>query len=322
MARYELNEPAKATVLVDSSGNAIDGTIGGHVGLNAQYHDFPFHKGWAGGTVDPQHNDLVDSSALNPGTRDFSLSLRLRFTKALGNILQKGQSGTVGGMWALKLDDGDGRVLCQYRSPGGGGAVWSNRVVDDGAWHVVTCTRTKGHVSVTVDGSTATNGSGNGDITNSMPLSLGGKSKCKAEPGFDCDYFDGQIDWLRISSTVAAVPEPYISRGKVNVRTFYPYKRDGYRDRVRYRFRAGLPAAVQGGADVKVVIRNAHNRIVRTWTFHQDAAGIQGYRIRWAGRNDHGRMVRPGTFRIHAVISDAVTSVAAPWRTIRARRGR
>jgi hypothetical protein len=327
VALYQMNEAAGATTLVDSSGNGIDGIIGKHVVLNGQMHDFPFHKGWAGGTVDPEHQDLVANDELNPGTRAFSFSLRLRIRHDIGNILQKGQSGTAGGMWALKLDDGQGRVLCQYRAatPSGGGAVWSSNVVADGQWHVVTCARQDHRVSVTVDGVTTTNYSGMGDITNKLPLSIGGKSRCQAVPGFDCDYFDGQIDWLRVE-TVLPDGGSFIAPGRVTLHNFYPYRRDGYRDRVGFLFRAGLHNTVPGGANIRIEIWNqAKTRLVRHWTFHTDDASVSLYRVRWAGRNDHGRLVKPGIYRIHAAISVPNAPSEAPkstlWRTVRARRG-
>jgi hypothetical protein len=326
LALYDMNEPSGATQLVDSSGNGINGTIGAHVGLDGEIHNFPFHKGWKGGTVDPEHQDLVASDALNPGTRDFSVSLRLKLRHDIGNVLQKGQSGTIGGMFALKLDEGDGKILCQYRSPTGSGSVWSPNAIDDGAFHVVTCTRTAGLVTVTVDGTqTASVKHATGDITNSMPLSIGGKSKCQAVPGFDCDYFDGQIDWLRISAP-ARPGVPYISPGKARPRTFYPYRRDGFRDRVGFRFRAGLRTPIQGGADIRVEIWNAsRTRLVRTWTFQDADAQLRIYRVRWAGRRHSGRMVKPGIYRIRATIrvpnAPGEGTHQTRWRTIRARRG-
>ncbi len=326
IAQYEMNERSGATTLVDSSGNGFDGTIGAHVGLDGSVHTFPFHHGWAGGTVDPAHNDLVANPALDPGTRDFSVALRLRFTQAIGNVLQKGQSGTAGGMYKLQLDDGDGRILCRYVSDTGSGGVWSPEPINDGKWHVVTCTRTASAVTITVDGThTATINHSTGAVTSKLPLAIGGKSACKAVHGFDCDYFDGQIDWLRISSTPPADGR-VITQGKVNWHDFYPYRRDGYRDRVRFTFRAGLTSALSGGADVTIDVWNAaYTKIVRTWTWHTDSVGMHRYTVRWAGRGTDHRRVRPGTYHVHAVIrasdAPALPVDVTHWQTLSARRG-
>lgn len=93
LALWNLNERAGSTVLQDSSGHGISGTIGSHVVSNGSYENFPYVPGGDGGLVDPQHLDLVNSSLLNPGTRDYSVTFRLKFTLALGNPMQKGQTG-------------------------------------------------------------------------------------------------------------------------------------------------------------------------------------------------------------------------------------
>ena len=326
IASYQMNEAPGATVLVDSSREHIDGMIGAHVGLNGSYNDFPFHKGWKGGTVDPAHNDLITSDALNPGTRDFAVSLRLRFTLPVGNVMQKGQSGTAGGMYKVQLDDGNGKIFCRYKGASGGGGVWSPQPINDGKWHTVTCARTPGQISITVDGSqSASVNEPSGLIANTMPLSIGGKAFCKAVPGFDCDYFDGQIDWVKIQSTL---PDggPVITPGRLRWTTFYPYRRDGYRDRDTFSFSAGLQSTMPGGSVVTVSVWNATlTRLVRRWTIAQPEAGVAPLRVRWAGRNRAGHLVRPGAYQVRASLSVAADPNAkplrTPWHRITVRRG-
>jgi hypothetical protein len=201
LAYYTMNERAGTTVLGDASGHRINGTIGSHVLLSGTAHTFPYIKGGKGGTVDPQHLDRVNSSLLNPGTRDFSITLRLKFTLPVGNVLQKGQSGVAGGMFKIQLDDGGGRIGCVFVSPTGNGGVFSNRTINDGNWHVVTCTRTTGQVSVTVDGVLAgVIKHSTGNIANTWPLSIGGKTSCNQQTVF-CDYFVGSIDYVRFMTS-------------------------------------------------------------------------------------------------------------------------
>ena len=201
LALWNLNEASGSTVLVDSSGNGINGTIGTHVKLNRTYHNFPYVHGGDGGLVDTQHLDLVYNSRLNPGIRDFAITMRLKFTLALGNPLQKGQSGTPGGFFKMQLDDGLGRIACSFVSVAGSASVWSTTKINDGLWHVVTCTRTKTQATVTVDGKVVgTIAHTTGSISNTWPLTIGGKSKCDQVKTF-CDYFTGQIDYVKIQTS-------------------------------------------------------------------------------------------------------------------------
>ncbi len=71
VALWNMNELPGSTVLVDSGPNHLNGTIGTSITLNGSYHSFPVVKRGTGGTVDPQHLDVVKSALLNPGTSDF-----------------------------------------------------------------------------------------------------------------------------------------------------------------------------------------------------------------------------------------------------------
>ena len=201
LALWNMNEKSGVTVLADSSSNKINGTIGSHIVRNGSYQSFPYVKGGVGGVVDPAHIDLVNSALLNPGTRDFAVTVRMKFTTPVGDVLQKGQSGAVGGLFKIELDSGAGKVDCSFVSPTGNAQVWSTTKINDGLWHVVTCTRTATQVSVTIDGTVrgailhAT-----GNISNTWPLSIGGKSRCNQTTTF-CDYFAGQIDYVKIQTS-------------------------------------------------------------------------------------------------------------------------
>jgi hypothetical protein len=200
LALWNMNEKPGAKVLVDSSGHRINGTIGSHVVLDGSYQSMPYVKGGAGGVYDPAHIDQVNSARLNPGTRGFAVTIRMKFTLAVGDVLQKGQSGAVGGLFKIELDSGGGRVDCSFVSPTGSGQVWSTITINDGLWHVVTCTRTATQVSVTVDGTVVgAIAHATGDISNTWPLSIGGKARCNQVTVF-CDYFTGQIDYVKIQT--------------------------------------------------------------------------------------------------------------------------
>jgi Concanavalin A-like lectin/glucanases superfamily len=201
LALYNLDEPPGATVLVDDSGNGYDGTVGTSITRDGAEHIFPWHDGAAGGSVDLQHLDLVANKALNPGTRDYAVTIRLKFTLAIGNVMNLGQSGGAGGMVKFQLDDKGGRIACQFVGSLGSATVSSSTVINDGAWHVVTCTRTSTQVQMTLDGAiVSTSKHATGNIAPNLPLSIGGKSQC-APPTVDCDYYTGQIDYVEIQSS-------------------------------------------------------------------------------------------------------------------------
>jgi len=201
IALWNMNESPGSKVLVDSSGNGLNGTIGTSITLNGSYQTFPHVTRGTGGTIDPQHLDTINSSQLNPGTADFIVTVRLRIPSlaaSLGNVMQKGQTGTPGGFWKIQLDGGNGRILCEFVSPTGSGGIRSAQVVADNQWHTVTCERSATQITTTVDGVTTTIKHVVGNIVNTQPLSIGGKHNCAAVPNHDCDYFIGNIDFVQV----------------------------------------------------------------------------------------------------------------------------
>lgn len=197
LARWSMNESPGSHTLVDSSGHGMNGTIGSEVVLNGAVHTFRFLKPNTP-PAHPQHIDVVNDSRLNPGTREYSITIRARWTSALGNIVQKGQAGATGGYF--KLQATNGLVQCLFRGSLGSGGVGSKRALNDGRWHVITCTRTATAVSMTVDGVvTMTIMHATGSVSNSVPLTIAGKSNCD-QVKITCDYFAGQIDYVLIKA--------------------------------------------------------------------------------------------------------------------------
>src|SRR4051812_23696713 len=92
VANWQLNEAAGAHTMVDSGGRGLNGSIGGEV-------ETGIHGGGATGyrftrlppdTPPPHPGHLVtvpDNAALDPGTRDFAVTIRLRTTHKFGNIV-------------------------------------------------------------------------------------------------------------------------------------------------------------------------------------------------------------------------------------------
>jgi len=201
IAIWEMNEPAGARTMRDSSGHGLDGRIGDEVGAETVVDGA---LGYRFGRLEPdtppthpRHLVVVpDSDYLNPGTGDFAVTLRLRTVYQFGNIIQKGQATVPGGSWKLQIPNG--HVQCWFRGSAGSLMVTAPRQINDGRWHVVRCERTEYGVSLAIDGSTVAGRDGwTGRIANDWPLSIGGKTVCDQRT-VGCDYFAGDIDYAAI----------------------------------------------------------------------------------------------------------------------------
>ena len=212
VALWNMNEAAGSKVLVDSGPNHMNGTIGTSITGNGAVHSFPqVVRGFNNATFDPQHLDVINDPRTNPGTSDFKVTARIKIAKpadAFGNVMQKGQTGTPTGFWKMELDGPTrGLVFCGFRSIVNGvttnGGIRSPINVADNQWHIVICERGPGFVSTTVDGHVTTQlGHPTGAITNTVPLTIGGKLNCTAASvDHDCDYFEGQIDYVQIETS-------------------------------------------------------------------------------------------------------------------------
>jgi laminin G domain protein len=147
----------------------------------------------------PQHLVVVpDRADLDPGTRDYAVTVRIRTTYRFGNIIQKGQATVAGGNFKFQIPNGI--VQCLFRGSNGTIMVSSDRALNDGWWHTVRCERTSVRVAMTVDGEIVARRNGwTGSISNSWPLSIGGKTDCD-QTVVTCDYYAGDIDRVEIEA--------------------------------------------------------------------------------------------------------------------------
>jgi hypothetical protein len=203
LADWEMNEGHGASVMTDSGGNGITGSIGsvvrtGTVAQGATAYRFP----WAKPNKTPADTPRlvkVDDDRLNPGTSDFSITLRYRTTHNFGNIMQKGQHGARGGYF--KLEQPKGHLTCLFRGTQGHVLVNSGVQLDDGAWHTIVCSRVGNQVTMTIDNHITHTKSGSiGSISNNVPLTIGGKTNCD-QVKITCDFFVGDIDKVQISKS-------------------------------------------------------------------------------------------------------------------------
>ena len=202
IADWEMNEPAGATTMHDSSGSNLDGTIGsavatGVVSDGATVYRWPSGNRW--GSAHPERLIRVDSSLLDPGTADFVVVMRFQ-TSSTGdqNIIQKGQATSTGGMWKIPLFGG--KIGCNFLGVVHRSAVWSRETVADGQWHTIRCERRSTGVTLTLDGGAPKiNHTWTGSISNHWRLSIGGKAQCDGGVTVGCDYFVGSIDHITVS---------------------------------------------------------------------------------------------------------------------------
>jgi Laminin G domain len=201
IADWEMNEAPGATTMTDSSGSGLSGTIGsavvtGVVTDGAVGYRWLSENRW--NTAHPERLVKVSSSKLNPGTADFTVIMRFN-TGSFGdqNIIQKGQAKTAGGMWKIPLFNG--KIGCNFLGVVHRSAVWSNQIVADNTWHTVRCDRRSTGVTITVDNTAPkTNRTWTGSISNTWPVSIGGKLKCDGGVTVGCDYFVGRIDSIEV----------------------------------------------------------------------------------------------------------------------------
>jgi hypothetical protein len=206
VAIWQMNESAGARTMPDSSGNGINGAIGAHVLVGTALtgggtgYRFPYLKPNTP-PADPEHLvQVAHRTALNPGSGDFAVEFRMRTTHSFGNIVQKGQAGSKGGYF--KFQQPSGKVSCLFRGSAGSSTASSGTVrVNDGNWHVVRCERTSSSVTMTVDGVvTGRNRNPTGTIANTRPLTIAGKLNCD-QVNTTCDYFAGDLDYLKIETS-------------------------------------------------------------------------------------------------------------------------
>jgi hypothetical protein len=207
VADWQMNEPAGATTMTDSSGSGLSGRIGSGVQTGRSLLGATSYR-WSGQNLDgvrPERLITVDSPALNPGTGDFAVTVRLFTGTGDQNIVQKGQATTAGGYF--KVDMVQGRASCTFRGSDGLRGISSSETLWDHTWHTVRCERRATGLTIIVDGGVPrTNAGPSGRIENSTSLSIGGKQYCNP-PTVGCDYFIGDLDYVRVERLDASTTD-------------------------------------------------------------------------------------------------------------------
>ncbi len=200
---WEMNEPAGATVMLDSGPNHINGAIGHAVTAGTVVSGATGYN-WASTQPNqpptkPERLVQIQDGRLNAGSRDIAVTIRYRTTHSYGNIIQKGQNATPGGYF--KFEQPLGIMACLFKGSARSVAVRSPIATNDGAWHTFRCEKTATRVTMTIDGTRTvwTNGRA-GSISNTIPMTIGGKLNCNQNT-VTCDYFAGGLDYVTIETS-------------------------------------------------------------------------------------------------------------------------
>jgi hypothetical protein len=198
VAIWKMNEGTGARVMLDSSGHGLNGSIGREVQVGGGLFRFARLQP---DTPPPHPGHIItvaDNAMLDPGSRDYAVTIRLRTRYHFGNIVQKGQATVQGGNWKFQIPNGI--VQCLFRGSAGSIVVSAQHAINDGAWHTVRCDRTVNRVSMTVDGvGEAYRNGRTGTIANSWPVTIGGKVSCD-QVNVGCDYYAGDLDGVEIDA--------------------------------------------------------------------------------------------------------------------------
>jgi hypothetical protein len=211
----QFNDLPGSTTAVDSSGMGHDGIVGSHVQFSSgncaeplnplsfvPCADFDRHPPNTPPAYGFDHLIAVPDAAdgsLDPGASDFSVEIRIKTKEKFGNVIQKGQSRTVGGQ--VKFQAPVGRISCMFKAGDGSRASTSSKttLINDDRWHTVRCDRTQASVTMYVDGVFVSRTRNfTGIIDNKKPWTIGGKSECD-QVRVTCDYFPGELDYVRMT---------------------------------------------------------------------------------------------------------------------------
>lgn len=192
---WGMNEPPGTGTMADDNG--------GHVGtwqdIVADGSGYTFN-GTTSRVVVP---DAADGS-LDPGTADFTYSVRFRTTVVPDDVvgdfdlLRKGLGGTSGGYFKVELypnrANTKARALCQAKGRSGAAKLVGSTNLADGNLHVITCEKTSNAFRMYVDGVLkASKPNTLGSIANAAPLTVGAKQDAGG------DWYEGFLDEATLS---------------------------------------------------------------------------------------------------------------------------
>ena len=215
-AYFEMNEAPGTTVMHDSGPNGLAAPVDPAGVSSGVEFDGATGYVWARRAPEawpPSPERVIqvpDNPSLEPGDGPFTIQLRYRTQENFGNITQKGQAQTKGGQW--KIQAPGGIPSCLFKGSGGQVATGAKTPLNDEQWHDLTCVLTSTGVTMYVDGELRNRKNGpTGTIDNNFPMTIGGKIDCD-QIDVTCDYFSGQIDYIKITEADNLAPTAAYSK--------------------------------------------------------------------------------------------------------------
>ena len=139
---------------------------------------------------------VSSSSSLSPGSQTIIVTVHVNFTdnpsESVGDydLVRKGSSSAP--YYKVEILQ-SGKAFCFFRGSSSRKGVTVGPALNDGHWHTITCKKTSGTISGTVDGTTSSKSITIGSISNSASLVFGGKAS-----GND-DLYKGEMDEVVIA---------------------------------------------------------------------------------------------------------------------------
>lgn len=177
-------DSTSGSVAHDSSGSGNDGHLQ-HITFASGAYSF---NGTSSRVLIP------DDPSLDPGSRDITISLKVKFTQKPSravhdyDVLRKGGGGP---LYKIEISL-HGRARCQFHGSKKGAGIEFGPDLSDGQWHTITCRKTTTSISGTVGNSSTSQHVAVGSISNGVALALGGKSSGTQ------DLYKGLMDEVRI----------------------------------------------------------------------------------------------------------------------------
>jgi hypothetical protein len=133
---------------------------------------------------------VASTPAISPGSANvsFTVDLNTGSLPVVGDYDLVRRGAYPGDFYKLEILQ-SGQAFCQFRGDANGGTtkgISAGPMLDDQAWHTVTCTKTATGISVTIDGTVYPKSVTLGSITDTDPLIIG------AHP--NSDYYNGVLD--------------------------------------------------------------------------------------------------------------------------------
>jgi hypothetical protein len=141
-----------------------------------------------------------DDASLDPRASGFTVTAWVNFTGVptadIGgdyDLARKGLASTSGGYWKIETAPNSTGTkvlgLCQMKGSVGRAKIKkAPYTLNDGRWHMISCTKTDTWISLTVDAKTYFKTVTIGSIANAAPLTVG------AKPGSGGDWYNGFMD--------------------------------------------------------------------------------------------------------------------------------